>query len=99
MIRIRKERPEDIGEVRKLNERAFIQAHGQAQEADLVDKLRENCTSIRSLVAVRDDRIIGHIMFSPVRIEGDKTMEGMGLAPMAVLPELQHHGIGSRLPG
>jgi putative acetyltransferase len=97
MIRIRKERHEDIREVRKLNEKAFIQAYGQASEADLVDKLRENCASILSLVAVRDDRIVGHIMFSPVRIEGDKIMDGMGLAPMAVLPELQHQGIGSRL--
>jgi putative acetyltransferase len=78
MIRIRKERPEDNGEVRKLNEKAFIQAYGQAPEADLVDKLRENCASILSLVAVRDDRIVGHITFSPVRIEGDKTMDGMG---------------------
>jgi putative acetyltransferase len=25
------------------------------------------------------------------------TVDGMGLAPMAVLPELQHQGIGSRL--
>ena len=50
-----------------------------------------------SLVAVQDDQIVGHIMFSPVRIEGQMTVDGMGLAPMAVLPELQHQGIGLRL--
>jgi putative acetyltransferase len=97
MICIREERPENVGEVRKLNEIAFMQAFGPAPEADLVERLRENCASILSLVAVQDDRIVGHIIFSPVRIEGDKTVDGMGLAPMAVLPELQHQGIGSRL--
>lgn len=97
MICIREERPENIGEVKKLKEIAFMQAFDQAPEADLVERLRENCASILSLVAVQDDRIVGHIIFSPVRIEGDKTVDGMGLAPMAVLPELQHQGIGSRL--
>jgi putative acetyltransferase len=97
MICIREESPEDIGDVRKLNEKAFMQAFDQAPEADLVDRLRKNCASILSLVAVRDDKIVGHIFFSPVRIEGEKIVDGMGLGPMAVLPELQHQGIGSRL--
>ena len=38
------------------------------------------------------------IMFSPVTIEAQEgVIEGMGLAPMAVLPELQNQGIGSKL--
>lgn len=97
VICIREERPEDIEEVRKLNEKAFTQAFGQAPEADLIDKLRENCPNILSLVAVLDDQIVGHILFSPVGIESDKIVEGMGLAPMAVHPEFQRQGIGSRL--
>ena len=37
-------------------------------------------------------------MFSPVEIETQKgVIEGMGLAPMAVLPEMQNCGIGSKL--
>jgi putative acetyltransferase len=41
---------------------------------------------------------VGHILFSPVTLEGPKsTLKGMGLAPMAVLPEYQGRGIGSRL--
>ena len=36
-------------------------------------------------------------MFSPVTIETQEGMiEGMGLAPMAVLPELQNQGIGTK---
>ncbi|MCJ7445845.1 MAG: N-acetyltransferase [Methanotrichaceae archaeon] len=97
MIGIREERPEDIGEVRKVNEKAFMQAFGQSPEADIVDKLRQNCLEILSLVAVRDNQVVGHILFSPIRIEGNKTTEGMGLGPMAVLPEFQRHGIGAQM--
>lgn len=51
-----------------------------------------------SLIAVSNEKIIGHILFSPAVIEsaGNK-IKGMGLGPMAVLPELQGHGIGSQL--
>jgi putative acetyltransferase len=98
MIRIKEERPEDIKEIRKVNQEAFTQAFGQAPEADLVDRLRENIPRLLSLVAVNDDNVVvGHILFSPVRIEGDRMVEGMGLAPMAVLPKHQRQGIGTRL--
>jgi putative acetyltransferase len=51
-----------------------------------------------SLVAIEEDRVVGHILFSPVTIaSGDKTVEAIGLAPMAVLPEWQNRGIGSQL--
>ena len=49
MISIREERPEEVGEIRKVIEEAFIQAFGQAPEADLVDGLRENCPGPLSL--------------------------------------------------
>jgi putative acetyltransferase len=41
---------------------------------------------------------VGHILFTPVVIEApEKNVTGMGLAPMAVSPEFQRLGIGSRL--
>jgi len=97
MIYIREERPEDIEGVRKVNEKVFTVAFGHAPEADVVDRLRENCDCLLSLVAVQDNQVVGHILFSPVRIEGNEAVEGMGLGPMAVLPELQNKGIGSQL--
>jgi putative acetyltransferase len=97
MICIREERPEDIEEVRILNERTFKQAFGQSPEADMVDRLRQKCSRLLSLVATEDNAIVGHIFFSPVRIEGSQIVEGMGLAPLAVIPELQRQGIGSQL--
>jgi putative acetyltransferase len=49
-------------------------------------------------VAVKDGQIIGHILFTPATIEtAEGSVEGMGLAPMAVLPDFQRQGVGSRL--
>jgi putative acetyltransferase len=94
MIIVRKEKPEDIEGIRIVNERAF----GQPEEANIVDALRGACSDALSLVAVAEDRVVGHIFFSPAKIytqNGD--VVGMGLAPMAVLPDCQRQGIGSKL--
>jgi putative acetyltransferase len=91
---IREERPEDIAAIYRINEQAF----NRPDEAELVNLLREHGKVLLSLVAVEDDRIVGHILFSPVTIEkGEKTVAAIGLAPMAVLPEFQNQGIGSLL--
>ena len=75
-----------------------VRAFGRTLEADLVDKLRNNRICLLSLVAVKQNEIVGHILFSPVAIEnGDRNVQGMGLAPMSVLPEHQRQGIGSKL--
>ena len=93
MITVRPERPEDVGAIRAINEAAF----GQTVEADIVDALRLACPDVLSLVALSDETVVGHILFSPVQVEGgSRTIQGMGLAPMAVLPERQRQGIGSR---
>jgi len=93
VITIRAEKPEDIPCVRLVNELAF----GQAEEADIVDRLRESCADFLSLVAV-DEAPVGVILFTPAAIESPRgRVVGMGLAPLAVLPERQRQGIGSAL--
>jgi len=87
---IREERPSDIPFVRDVNRLAFE----QDQEANIVDALRSNGATLLSLVAVLDEAVVGHILYSPAFI-GD--VEGAGLAPMAVLPDHQRRGIGSQL--
>lgn len=93
MISIRDENPEDYAAVERVNELAF----GRAGEAVLVSKLRavEPCIS---LVAIENEKIVGHILFSPVSVESEgEKFEAIGLAPMAVLPEHQNQGIGTEL--
>jgi putative acetyltransferase len=90
LIEIREERPDDVATVRDLNKRAF----GQDQEANIVDALRANGAALLSLVATVDDRVVGHIMYSPLSV-GD--VNGAALGPMAVIPEHQRQGIGSKL--
>lgn len=96
MIIIREERQEDAEPIRRVNDEAFR----QPIEADVVDRIRENCRDLLSLVAVRNGEVVGHILFSPASIEeegGPQKVTGMGLAPMAVLPRCQGQGIGSLL--
>jgi putative acetyltransferase len=94
VITIRSELLRDYSEVHHLNELAF----GQPLEANLVDKLRASCPDVLSLVADNDERVVGHILFTPVVIDGpERRVIGMGLGPMAVLPERQRQGIGSQL--
>ena len=91
---VRDETPADRAHVRRVNEAAF----GAPQEADLVDALRAEDVATVSLVAEERGEIVGHILFSPVTLEGAGTRPlGLGLAPMAVIPSRQHQGIGSRL--
>jgi len=64
----------------------------------VVDKLRETCPSLLSLVTVLDRQVVGHILFSPTVIDCNGIhVQGVGLAPVAVLPEFQYQGIGSEL--
>ncbi len=94
MVLIRHEELGDSAAIRAVNEKAF----GQSDEAEIVDKLRAARNSVLSLVAIRDREIVGHIQFSPVTIEHECSMvEGVGLGPMAVLPEFQGQAIGSAL--
>ncbi|MES9946822.1 MAG: N-acetyltransferase [Candidatus Thiodiazotropha sp.] len=94
MITIRPEQPRDIAAVRAINQAAF----DEPVEANIVDLLRSACPDAVSLVAVEDDRVLGHIFFSPASVRGEHGVtQGMGLAPMAVLPERQRQGIGSLL--
>jgi putative acetyltransferase len=94
MITIRKATPADYDDIRDVNNRAF----GQTDEGKIVDRLRRRNMAVVSLVAEEGDRIIGHILFSPVIVESDSgKFEAISLAPMSVLPEYQRKGLGSRL--
>ena len=94
MLTIRPETAADVAAIHDVNARAF----GRRAEADLVDRLRAADRAAVSLVAEGDGAIVGHILFSPVTVAYAPTsFRCAGLAPMSVLPEFQHTGIGSAL--
>lgn len=94
MIEVRTEVSEDSPVVRDVHMAAF----GGDAEARLVDLLRSRRKAAVALVAVIDGRIVGHIVFSPVTVaQAPDDCRAVGLGPMAVLPEFQNKGIGSKL--
>jgi HAD superfamily hydrolase (TIGR01509 family) len=91
---IRPETPADIPAIHLVEQLAF----DRPAEADLVDLCRQRGKVSLSLVAVRAGRISAHVMFTPVTLEPRQDgLRGLGLGPIAVLPEFQRNGIGSRL--
>jgi putative acetyltransferase len=95
VIAIREERPDDVAAIRDVNDRAF----DQPLEGRIVDALRDHGAVQLSLVAVVDDRVVGHILFSPVVTAATSpgSVVPSGLGPMAVVPEQQRRGIGAAL--
>ena len=93
---IRPEIPVDIPAIFEVN----CQAFGHDDEARLVDALRAGChfNPDLSLVAVFNDRIIGHILFPEITIESeDAIVPALALAPLVVHPDFQCRGIGTGL--
>lgn len=91
---IRPELPGDIAQIHAVQSAAF-ETDGEAR---LVAALRQACPELISLVALLDGSVVGHILFSPVTLEGAiPEPRVMGLAPVAVLPDFQRQGIGEQL--
>ena len=90
---IRTEKEADLDGVYGVN----ISAFETSAEADLVNALQEQAQPVISLVAEDNEKVVGHIMFSPVSLSGHPDLKIMGLAPMAVAPEYQRKGIGTAL--
>lgn len=97
-ILVRQEKEADFSFVHEVNRLAF----GQDDEADLVDSLRKNKDVFipeLSIVAVTDSEIVGHILFTRIKIINDRgsAHDSLALAPMAVNPRFQRRGIGKQL--
>jgi putative acetyltransferase len=90
---IRPQRDEDAAAIRQVHLAAFP----TPAEADLVERLRASGKAVIELVALDGDSVVGHILFSPVALEPLAGTVGLGLAPLAVLPDHEKHGVGRRL--
>jgi len=84
----------DRGDIRAVHLLAFP----SSAEADLVEQLVQDGDAVISIVAVENGRIVGHVLLSRMDVEADGgTLNAVGLAPVAVIPEMQRHGVGSAL--
>ncbi|HEY2446297.1 MAG TPA: N-acetyltransferase [Rhizomicrobium sp.] len=72
---------------------AVEEAFGRPNEARLVGQLRAGGDVVISLVAIADEKIVGHVMLSRMAAP----FRALGLAPVSVVPDYQRHGIGHAL--
>ena len=87
---IREEEARDFGAIQRVLDEAF---EGDV-ESRLVTELRCRGLVVMGLVAEIDGEVVGHILFSRIRVD---SRDAVALAPMAVKPALQRKGIGSAL--
>jgi putative acetyltransferase len=97
LIDVRPERPDDRAAVAAVVRDAF-RAHGPAVVA-FVDALRRSQGYVPelALVAVDDSGVVGYVMVSWVPLEGSARDRILNLTPLAVRPDRQREGVGSRL--
>lgn len=95
-MQIRSSTPADLTDIEQLLLAAFND-EGPAI-ARLVNDLLNDPTArpALSLVAIEDEHVVGHILFSRVTIPGHE-LSARILAPLAILPTHQKHGIGGAL--
>ncbi|MEG0693505.1 MAG: N-acetyltransferase [Oscillospiraceae bacterium] len=96
-IIVRQETKSEIESVYHVVKSAFETAEfSDHDEQNLVNRLRNSKAFIPelSLVAEVNNQIVGYILFTEITV-GDTTL--LALAPVAVLPEMQGKGVGTKL--
>jgi putative acetyltransferase len=92
-MEIRAERDADHDAVRQIVAAEF----DTGTEADFVDTVRKERSPVVSLVAEDSGHVVGHILLSPVLLDGDSSIKLTGLVSLAVVPDRQGEGIGAAL--
>jgi putative acetyltransferase len=96
-ILIRSEESADIDAIEKVTLAAFTgKFSDNPTEHLIVNGLRDAGALSLSLVAEVDEKIVGHVAFSLVTVNGEN-LNWYGLGPISVVPELQKQGVGSKL--
>ncbi|WP_457584334.1 GNAT family N-acetyltransferase [Ensifer canadensis] len=94
---IRRERAGDEQAIRDVTAAAFEgHPHSDQSEPFIIERLRDQGALTLSLVAEDEGHIVGHVAFSPVTLT-PPVSGWFGLGPVAVSPDRQAKGIGSRL--
>ncbi len=94
---IRTEDIRDHEEVYTLNYHAF---ENREDESKLIERIRSSSSFIPelSLIAEFDQKVVGHALFSKAEVVGENgSHDVIVLAPIAVHPDYQKQGIGTKL--
>jgi len=95
-LTVREATGDDLDAVLDVARRAFA----QETEADLVRDLLMDATAapLLSLLAIKNGKPVGHVLFTAVGVVGEeRPVRASILAPLAIVPEAQGRGYGSRL--
>lgn len=96
---IRPARAEDADAIDAIHRAAFAGTeYGHQGEAELVRMIEADGDALVSLVAEQSDAVVGHVLFSRMDVEADGApLAAAGLAPVAVVPDVQGQGVGDAL--
>lgn len=84
----------DGAAIREINLLAF----GMERPGPFEKLLARGSAVVGSVALDSSARVIGHIIFAPATISmPDRSLAGMGLGELAVLPDFQRRGVGIRL--
>lgn len=98
-MEIRRSVKSDEADIKNIHTQAFGEKKGP-EIAELVKGLLwdRTATPLLSLVAVENEKLIGHILYTRARITmAEEPVSVQLLGPLAVLPGVQKTGIGGRL--
>jgi len=96
-MNIRAEKESDINAIFEITKQAFENhPYSQGTEQFIINALRNDNALTISLVAEIEEKMVGHIAFSPVTIS-DGSRDWYGLGPVSVQPKFQQQGIGQAL--
>lgn len=94
---IRPETPTDFHAIENIHIAAFANhPYSRQTEHLIVNALRADHALTISLVAEMDGKVVGHIAFSPIQINGHDC-PWFVLGPVGVSPDHQRRGIGQEL--
>ena len=97
-MKIQEAKQADLEELLAVEEKAFGQNEGPEIVKLISDVLTDpTARPLLSLVALKGERIIGHVLFTSAELSLDPELDIKLLAPLAVLPGEQNRGVGGQL--
>lgn len=97
-MKIRESIESDKDTILQVHQNAFGEPEGITVAQLAIDLLEDKTAlPILSLVAEKDKEVVGHILFTSVKIDGATFPGAYILAPLAVFNDVKGHGIGTEL--